>query len=133
MNDPGRKLYFDAQKLMDVWLEVQEAMARHGVSAYAFCLRRELWWVRAGAYASCARRDKERGILIVQHSARTETLRRRYQQAVRFLKAENEPYERLYRMGARSTQFGRISPTELFWRQELERRLHRGQVTQKST
>lgn len=119
----GRHRFFNAQELMAVWLFVQVGARRAGLSVNKFCATQEIAWIEAGHYLAPKAARPKTGRLVVSRTARRGTLRRRYYEAVQFLAEESAPYMRLKELGFTSRRFGDRSPTEEFWRAELERRL----------
>lgn len=122
----GRKLHYSSQQLLDIWLYVQVGMARTDLSALQFCKKRSYYWASSGQLLSPEQAKRGTGRVVISHMAHGETLRRRYQEAVAFLRAESEPYRRLWKMGVRSRVFGAVSPTEGWWQRELKARLTGG-------
>jgi hypothetical protein len=110
---------------MNVWIFVHVGMARTGLSALQYCKRAKFHWISGGALLPPEQASRETGRVIVSHKARGETLRRRYQEAVAFLRSESKPYRELRERGFRSSALGPISPTEEWWRRELESALAR--------
>ena len=121
----GRPRNYDAQELMDVWLHVRVGMARTGLSAFQFCKRRRFYWLEGGRLLPVEQASRETGRVAVNHLAHGETLRRRYQEAVAFLRAESVPYRRIRELGYYSQRFGSKSPTEEWWESELKAALAR--------
>ena len=119
----GRKQRYSMQQLMDVWLYVQEGMARTGLSAFQFCRKGEFNWLVAGRLLPPYQASKQTGRLVIGHAAHGETLRRRYQEAVAVLQAESETCRRFQEMGLRSRVFSAQSPIEEWWRRELQARI----------
>ena len=98
---------------MEVWLFVEEGKARMRLSVNAFCKVGSFTWYTAGAG------DPKANKVLAG-----ETLRRRYQQAVTWMKAESEPYKKQAALGSRDFASG-TSPTEEWLRKELRERLQR--------
>ncbi len=108
----GCPKHYEYQALMLVWLYVQEGIERHRLSVNQFCKKGEFAWYESGPTG-----------FSVSKQITGPTLRRRYQEAVTFLRRETEPYRRLKELKIRSIFQLDGSPVELFWRDELARRL----------
>jgi hypothetical protein len=91
------------------------------MSVNAFCKDTKFAWV-TGATGPHEFGDD----LMIAKRAQADTLRRRYQEAVAYLKKSSEPYKRLKAMLAvpHALHDG-ISPLEKWWDQLLEERLAR--------
>jgi hypothetical protein len=107
----GRPKHFDPDTLRDVWVYVQTWAALTNLRISKICSAKgaHLGWVAMNVSGF------KNGVR-VEHQVDQGTLRRRYYEAVRFLKAESEPYARLRDMGVTSSKFDEISPTEKWWR-----------------
>ncbi|WP_143021294.1 hypothetical protein [Belnapia rosea] len=101
---------------MQVWLFVQELMARNGWSANRACLSCDLTWIVGG-----------RGGSKLDYKIRGQTLRSLYQRANRVLKIEREGQEEflraLQRVGGTSLRAADPLPIAAAWNAELQRRL----------
>jgi hypothetical protein len=104
---------------MQVWLFVQEVMARHNWSANRACLSYDLTCIVGG-----------RGGSELNYTVRRQTLRSLYQRANRILKEEREEQREflraLQRTGASSPRSADPLPIAAIWHAELQRRLAQG-------
>ena len=108
----GRPTTFDAHHLIDVWLFVKEGTDALNLSIKEFCKRGTFNWYTTQAQAP---------FISTIHSIKGETLRRRYQDAVRMLKNEAAIYAPEKALPGSKAPSGR-SPLEEWCYAELERR-----------
>ena len=114
----GRPGYYGGDQVREVWLFVQEMVARTGRSANRVCLTHGLTWVVGG-----------RGGRALDYTVTGQTLRSLYQRAVRVLMREREEHTEfvlaLRRAGASSPRAAEPPPIASWWNDELQRRLAR--------
>ncbi len=112
----GRPRYYEAQDLMEVWLFVEELKARHGWSANKACQAGRFTFHVIGRPGT-----------IPNYTVSRETLRSRYQRAVRLLQREQQERDELIRAlraaGASSPQEHAPLPLASFWHSQLGERL----------
>jgi hypothetical protein len=108
----GRPKHFDIAALRDVWVYVQSwaIITKWPISRICDAKNASFSWYAAGIP------DCDRGLRL-EHQVDHETLRRRYYEAVRFLKAESESYRKLRSMKFTSLALREVSATERWWRQ----------------
>jgi hypothetical protein len=109
--EAGRPKHFDTAALRDVWVYVQSwaIITKWPISRICDAKNASFSWYAAGIP------DYDKGRK-PKHQVDRDTLRRRYYEAVQFLKAESEPYKKLREMGYVSSAFGDVSPVEEWWR-----------------
>jgi hypothetical protein len=115
-NKGGRPVEFGPAQLMEVWLYVEEAIARTGRTARAICLNRKAAYHRA--------HNSDEGIVV--NSLKGTTLLRRYREATALLNASSAPYKNVpegVTIKIEGVAVKKISPLEEHWRAELDRRL----------
>jgi hypothetical protein len=112
----GRPRYYEAQDLMEVWLFVEELKARYGWSAKKACQAGSFTFHVMGRPGS-----------IPDYTVSRETLRSRYQRAVRLLQREQQERDELIRalqaVGASSPQERAPLPLASFWHAQLVEKL----------
>lgn len=112
----GRPVEFDYGKLMELWLYVEEGRARLDLSVQAFCKSNEaeFSWFTGGLPAGHPEYDDP-----ISKVIKGETLRRRYNEAVAFLKSDAE----LRTSSSKNRIAFPSQPVAMIWQAELQRRL----------
>ena len=109
----GRNKDFDDNALRDVWIYVESGKRQSGQSASKFCKHATFQWVSIGPG----------GVKIIKE-IRGETLRRRYQEAVAYLRRESAPYKKQAKLRGSNPSTPSVSPVELWWRRALREYLN---------
>jgi hypothetical protein len=106
----GRPKHFNVDALRDVWVYVQAWAVVTGRPVSDICSSKNasFSWLAANVPGF-------KNGLRVDHEVARETLRRRYYEAVRYLKEESKPYRILHEAGWNSSASGAISPLEEWW------------------
>jgi hypothetical protein len=115
-NKGGHPLEYGVPQLMEIWLYVEEAMARTGRSAESVCRDRKAAYHRTENSAEGLKTNSLKGT----------TLLRRYRQANAAIKSSSSPYKNVPQgitIKIEGVVIEDISPFEKHWRSELERRL----------
>jgi len=82
----GRKKDYDADALRDVWVFVEAGRALNKRTVKAFCANARFMWVEGGS----------RGVKVSKEIG-GETLRRRYQDAARYMQDASAPVKKFWR------------------------------------
>jgi len=115
----GRPVEFDYGKCMELWLYVEEGCARLGLSVQAFCKHKkaEFVWFTGGLPQDHSEYKRPFSKII-----KGDTLRRRYNEAVAFLKSDTDLRAR--RSTAQDAFPGAQDHSlEKVWNEELRQRL----------
>lgn len=110
----GRNAEFNYSKLMEIWLFVEEGRARKSLSVHAFCKDAEFSWFTSGLPE-----DHPEFKSPISKVIKSQTLRRRYNEAVALLKSDAE----LRRSGSERRNAFPPQTLEEIWQEELQRRL----------
>jgi hypothetical protein len=120
----GRPKQFKDAELRDVWVYVQSwaILTKKPISQICDSKNAGFSWYALGTPGGGPGPRLE-------HKVDRQTLRRRYYEAVRFLKAESKDYRALRKAGYVSSVFGEVSPTEEWWRRLRDENVSRIKIS----